>query len=107
MCFDDPRIPATTNELEGFFGAIKRYLREATGAASTATGVAQNLGPELLVAFHGARELVRELDIDPDAFDAARARIDEVERPIRQRRSYVRNLELNLGRLLARWRGDS
>jgi hypothetical protein len=105
VCFDDERIPPTTNELEGFFGAVKRYLRKATGNASTANGLAQNLGPELLVAFPEARRLIHDLEIDPEAFANARANIDEVEQPIRLRRSYVRHLELNLGRLLGRWKG--
>jgi hypothetical protein len=106
VCFDDERIPATTNEIERFFGLVKRFLRRVSGASSTATGVAQNLGPEILVAFQGAKNLaerIDELGIDPAAFAAARASIDATEQPIRQRRSYVRHLDANLERLQDRW----
>jgi hypothetical protein len=109
VCFDDPRIPPTTNELEGFFGEVKRHLRAATGAASTATSVAQNLGPEILVAYHSARTLgerLKHIEIDPAEYARARAQIEEMERPIRRRRSYVRHLEHNLERAFSRWRGS-
>lgn len=105
-CFDDPRIPATTNGLEHYFGEVKRFLRQAIGAASTAMGTAQNLGPEILMAYHGAGHLrakIEQLECAPEDYERARARIDEAERPIRLRRSYVRHLDANLERLLDRW----
>jgi hypothetical protein len=106
VCFDDARIPATTNGLEHYFGEIKRFLRQAVGAASTAMGTAQNLGPEILMAYAGAgdqRAKIEALKFTAEEYERARARIDEAERPIRQRRSYVRHLEDNLVRLMDRW----
>jgi hypothetical protein len=106
VCFDDARIPATTNGLEHYFGEVKRFLRQAIGAASTAMGTAQNLGPEILMTYAGAGDLrakVETLKFTAEEYESARARIDAAERPIRQRRSYVRHLEGNLERLLDRW----
>jgi hypothetical protein len=108
-CFDDSRIPPTTNWLEHYFGEVKRFLRQAIGAASTAMGTAQNLGPEILVAYAGADELrakIESLNFTAEDYERARARIDEAERPIRRRRSYVRHLDDNLERLLDRWAAE-
>ena len=38
-CFDDPRIPATTNDLERFFGVSKQTLRHALDCGSTSNSV--------------------------------------------------------------------
>ena len=55
VCFDDPRIPATTNALEGFFGRVKALQRRSLGAGSTTNSVVTNLGAELLVAYQYVR----------------------------------------------------
>ena len=39
VCFDDARIPATTNALERFFGDAKRVVRHADGCGSTTNEV--------------------------------------------------------------------
>ena len=53
-CFDDPRFPATTDDLEGFFGSAKRFVRGAGGCGTTTNSVATTLGADALRvrAFH-------------------------------------------------------
>src|SRR5260221_1342563 len=55
-CFDDTRIPATTNGLEGYFGVGKRMVRKAVGAGSKSNSVVTNLGEEVLLALHQVRQ---------------------------------------------------
>src|SRR5260221_6265291 len=54
-CFDDAQIPATTNQLEGYFGLGKRMVRKAVGAGSTSNSVMTNLGQEVLFALQQVR----------------------------------------------------
>jgi hypothetical protein len=110
VCFDDPRVPSTTDELEGFFGEYKAFVKRSTGRGSTANGVVQSLGSDLLVAFHDAkhrRSFPGELPVDPAAFRNARQALAEAEAPARRRRSLVRNLDDNLARLAQRWAGET
>jgi hypothetical protein len=105
-CFDDPDLLATTNQLEGFFGLGKRQARGALGAGSTTLSVVHNLGAEFLLAYHQVRSGRVDLladPIDPQAYRSARQRLDQMERPARQRRSYVRYLDRHLDNLLSRW----
>ena len=107
-CFDDPRIPATTNELEGFFGDAKRALRATLGCGSTTNSVVSNLGADALIAFHqlrrpGAIDAIVDSSPTVAAFVAARRDVDDVEQPAVRRRSRVRNLDDHLNRLRARW----
>jgi hypothetical protein len=51
-CFDDPRIPATTNLIEGFNGHGKRIIRKAVGTKSTANSLVHNLDVEFLLALN-------------------------------------------------------
>lgn len=105
VCFDDPRVPPNTNELEGFFGRAKRPLRRACGTGSTANSVAQNVGGGYLAAFALAesnRSFLDELDDTfLPRFRAARARIAAEEAPMTRRRSLVRNFDRHLARLRA------
>lgn len=109
VCFDDDRIPPTTNMLEGFFGRAKHLIRRVTGAGSTSNSVAQNLGPEFLVAFgrferNDAPNSAASTDpIDLARFDAARARIAATEAPVSRLRSLVRRFRQHLEKLSARW----
>jgi hypothetical protein len=105
-CFDDSRIPPTTNGLEGFFGGGKRAIRSAGGGASTTNSLAQNLGTPFLLAIHGAPKAaarLREQPIDLDAYRNARAALKAAETPARRRRSYVRHLDRHLQRLVPSW----
>lgn len=107
-CFDDPRIPATTNELEGFFGSAKRLVRGAAGCGSTTNSVITNLGADVLRAFHqvcqpGAMVRIASADISREAFEQARARLADVEAPATRQRSMVRSLSNRLDRLRDTW----
>jgi hypothetical protein len=108
-CFDDFRIPSTTNELEGFFGRLKRFIRMATGCGSTTNALVQNLDDEFLILF---RQAERAAKLSPEsissmfnlgAFNEARAAIDARELPARRRRSIARDLEGNLLHLFVRF----
>lgn len=108
-CFDDPRIPATTNELERFFGTSKSQLRHALGTASTAGGVAQNLGADYLMALafaltRPASKLLAELEnVTERDFEAARESVASAEQTSILRRSRRRLPQSHLDRLLKRW----
>jgi hypothetical protein len=110
VCFDDPDLPPTTNQLEGCFGRFKSTLRRALGAKSTTSSLATNLGAELLVAWHQVRGGLSpglEQSIDPQAHREVRAELHRLEQPARERRSWVRNLGRRLAGLLSRWMGSS
>ena len=82
-------------------------MRSCTGRGSTANSLAQNLGGHLLKAYGAARRsgLPAVVDgADLAAFRRARRELDAAEAPARQRRSYVRNLDGHLARLVARLR---
>ena len=107
-CFDDSRIPATSNDLEGFFGASKRVLRKLLGCGSTTNSVVSNLGEEALLAYYqmrqpGAMTKLTIMSPSPDDFYAARAKIALVEAPGILQRSMVRYLDSHLDRLLQDW----
>lgn len=107
-CFDDPRIPATTNELEGFFGAAKSLVRGAAGCGSTTNSVVTNLGADALQAYHqvsqpGAISRIASADISGEDFIRARARLSNVEAPATRQRSMVRSLRRRLGDLRDAW----
>jgi hypothetical protein len=106
FCFDDPALPATTNQLEGFFGLCKRMARRALGTGSTTHSLVHNLDAEVLLAWHQVRaghaDHLGE-GIDLDAYRRARQALRQQEQPARQRRSFVRHLDHHLDHLLARW----
>lgn len=107
-CFDDERIPATTNELEGFFGTAKRLVRGAGGCGSTTNSVVTNLGADALRAFHqvqqpGAMSRIAAAAVSQEEFMRARARVAEVEAPATRQRSMVRSLQGRLDHLREAW----
>jgi hypothetical protein len=107
-CFDDARIPATTNALEGFFGSIKAKLRSTLGARSTTNSAVANLGADLLITYHqlgqdDAMADVRSPPATPDEFSAQRKRLNQEEAPAVRRRSLVRNFKQHLERLRKGW----
>jgi hypothetical protein len=109
-CFDDPRIPATTNGLEGFFGSSKHVLRQALGCGSTTNSVVTNLGPEALVGYHqmqqpGALADILNMSSSPEDFRAARDKIALEEAPGIQQRSMVRNFDHHVDQLRKSWFG--
>jgi hypothetical protein len=109
-CFDDHRIPATTNDLEGFFGASKHALRRGLGCGSTTNSVVSNLSAEALVAYHqmqqpGALAELANLTSSQNDFLEARAMINRGEAPGIRQRSMVRHLDRHVNRLRQRWFG--
>jgi hypothetical protein len=69
-----------------------------------------NLGAEVLLAYQQVRaghlHLLAE-PIDPHAYRRARRDLENLERPARQRRSFVRHLDRHLSDLLSRWLAPS
>jgi hypothetical protein len=107
-CFDDDRIPATTNDLERFNGDSKGALRQSLGCGSTTNSVVTNLGDEALLAWQQLRQTGPPdpnafASTTPEAFRAARARIANKEAPAVARRSMVRHLATRLDYLRAKW----
>lgn len=111
VCFDDSRIPATTNGLEGFFGDAKAAVRRSLRAGSTTNSVVSNLGEEFLVAFRYVRRGPRQAALagvrTPSAsvkeFDERRNALRKNEQAGVRRRSLVRRFTHHLARLLGAW----
>ncbi len=109
-CFDDARIPSTSNDLEGFFGVSKQVLRQALGSGSTSNSVVSNLGADALLSFHqmqqlGAMQNLLEVPLSASAFLSARSKLSAREAPMIRQRSMVRYLDRHLSRLNQRWFG--
>ena len=106
-CSTDPRIPTTTNGLEGFFGGIKYKLRKALGRGSTQGSPMHNLDFALLPLMpasgkrsSSAGRPCPQITFDPQAYRQARKSLDQQEQPAKQRRSWVRSLVDRLARLV-------
>ena len=107
-CFDDPRIPATSNGIERFFGGAKQTLRRAGGCGSTTNSVVTNLGAEALGAYQYVRQVgtptaAETAAYSPADFRAARARLARHEAPAIRQRSRVRHLPRRLDELRTAW----
>ena len=107
QCFDDARIPATTNGLEGYFGVGKRVVRKAVGAGSTTNSVVTNLGEEVLIALQQVQRAAKGIEftgpLDLPAYQKARADLEKMEQPARLRRSQAREPSKHIRNLLDRW----
>lgn len=111
-CYDDPRIPQTSNVLEGLNGAGKHNLRRCAGRGSTANGPGSSYGRMYMyaVALHAYMPQA-EIDallceaIDPRQFHEARRLLDEVRAPAARRRSILRDPDKHLAEILQRWHG--
>lgn len=109
-CYDDPRIPHTSNDIEGQNGTLKHHLRKVTGRASTAGGPMET-APELLVpAIDAIRRKGAAIalasahpPVDPAAYAAARLKLARLREPARQYRSIQRNPQKHLTRALSHW----
>jgi hypothetical protein len=112
-CYDDPRIPQTTNALEGKHGVGKHHVRKALGRASTTGGPVETAGEFFvgaidLVRRHGARALFSDLDVsDHRRYLAARRELARLREPARRYRSIQRDHEAHLQAALTRWRSRS
>lgn len=110
-CFDDSRIPATTNGLERFFGVSKQTLRHALGCGSTTNSVLTNLGAEALAALQHVRQIGTPTAAEiaahsPADFLAARSRLAGLEVLAIRQRSRVRHLARCLDDLRTAWFGS-
>ena len=111
-CYDDPRIPQTSNALEGLNGAGKHNLRRCAGRGSTANGAGSSYGRMYMyaVALHAFMPqaqidaLLCE-DIDLEHFHESRRLLEEIRAPAARRRSILRNPDKHLAQILQRWHG--
>ena len=108
-CYDDSRIPHTTNDIEAQHGVLKRHLRKVHGRGSTSGGTAESLGEILVGAIdavkrRGARCAFHDLDtVDPTAYAAARAELRRLREPARRYRSIQRDPAKHLEEALRLW----
>lgn len=111
-CYDDPRIPQTSNALEGLNGSGKHNLRRCAGRCSTANGPGSSYGRMYMyaVALHACmpkeeiEALLRDA-IDPEKYRESRALLDEIRGPAARRRSILRNPDKHLAEILRKWHG--
>jgi len=111
-CYDDPRIPGTSNALESLNGSGKHNLRRCAGRASTANGPGSSCGRMYMfaVALHA---YMPQADIDAllsghfdaEAFRHACTLLEEIRAPAARRRSMLRNPDKCLSAILNRWHG--
>ncbi len=104
-CYDDSRIPQTTNELEGGHGVHKHHIRKVTGRRSTTGGPTETAG-ELVACAIDAMKPGRRLhfaSVDPVAYAAARRELARLREPARRYRSVQRAPEKHVAAALARW----
>ena len=107
--YDHPKIPRTTNSIEGFFGSSKRSVRSTSGRASTAGSKMDSCGESALQALALTRimpkaELEQHLHDVPDtAFVIGKRHLLRLREPSRDRRSIQRRLADFLDRTLAEW----
>ena len=108
-CYDDPRIPRTTNELEGSFGSSKRGVRQRTGRKSTSGGKLESAGEvvvrvEALLGVMSPPELQQHLlAVPPERYLKSKGRLRHLQHPARERRSIQRNPEGYLDGVLKEW----
>lgn len=108
-CYDDPRIPRTSNELEGSFGSSKRGVRQRTGRKSTSGGKIESAGEvvvrvEALLRVMSRTELEQHLvAVSPERYAQSKRRLRDVQGPARERRSIQRNLDGYLDGVLKAW----
>jgi hypothetical protein len=112
-CYDDVRIPQTSNTLESINGGGKMNLRRCAGRASTANGPGSSSGRAHMfgTALHRAMPadevdaILRQYSI-PD-YREAKKTLDRARQPSSQRRSFLRNPIASLRKILAKWSNKS
>lgn len=107
--YDDPRIPRTTNGLEGFFGSSKNGIRRTTGRMSTAGGKFESCG-EAVVRIQALLQTMppdalaqRLAAVAPQSYRESKRRLRRLQHPARERRSIQRNPQRYLDRVLDEW----
>jgi hypothetical protein len=109
-CYDDPRIPNTSNLLEGLNGTAKQNLRRCAGRTCTAHGPGSSCGSFYMlgVALHAVlppdeiQQLIQSYD--PELFRSAKKTLEQTRQPAHKRRSMLRNPEKHLAQILANWK---
>ena len=110
-CYDDPRIPQTTNTLEGVNGDGKRNLRRCGGRSSTANGPGTSCGRAYMTAVTlnaclSAAEIEAMLAlVKTEDYRNERRLLDQVRAPSSRRRAMLRNPSRYLSGVLERWKG--
>lgn len=104
-CYDLPDLPRTNNALEQFFNAVKQHSRRVHGRRSTSGGPLESLAPLLLELWtHLGEEepMLAELlhGLDPKRLAEARAELEGLAGPARERRSILRKPKAHLSRAL-------
>lgn len=108
-CYDDPRIPQTSNRIEEVFGKGKRILRACSGRKSTAVGPGSTGGSFFLftVAFHEMTTRQEREEFlkrySREEYEAARARQKVIREAEGRRRRYARNPDAVLDSIAQRW----
>ncbi len=110
-CYDDPRIPHTSNGIESLNGLGKDNLRRCGGRTTTASGPGSSYGRSYMfgVALSACLTLA-ELDamlraVGPEEYREARALIEDIHAPAYRRRAFLRQPDKHLAEILARWKG--
>ena len=108
-CYDDPRIPHTSNAIEHTFGKGKRLLRACGGRKSTAVGPGSAGGSFFLftVAFHSTTSRVERdallMQYSKEEYRAARIKQAAIRRPEAKRRQFARSPDAVLDRIAENW----
>ena len=108
-CYDDPRIPQTSNQLEGKHGVGKRHNRKVTGRSSTSGGPMETAGEFHAVALDAVhRKTVSRaaLAAVSDAeYSASRETLRVLGERSRRYRSIQRDPQKNLDRIVREFEG--
>lgn len=104
-CYDDSRIPQTTNELEGNHGTHKHHIRKVTGRRSTTGGPTETAAEFVTCAIDVLKpeRRLRTASVDPVAYAAARLELARLREPARRYRSVQRAPEKHVAAALGRW----
>jgi len=109
-CYDDRRIPHTSNDLENLNGLGKDNLRRCGGRTTTASGPGSSWGRTYMFGVALNACLTRtDLDamlcaVGREEYREARALIEEIHEPAYRRRAMLRKPDKYLARILARWK---
>jgi hypothetical protein len=110
-CYDDQRIPQTSNDIESLNGLGKDNLRRCAGRTTTASGPGSSYGRAYMFAVAlNACVAPAELDamlsaVGREEYRKARALIEEIHEPAHRRRAFLRKPGRHLAEILARWKG--
>jgi len=108
-CYDDPRIPQTTNGLENINGLGKQNLRRCGGRKSTANGPGSSYGRAYMFGVV-LNACLTQAEIDAllqevtrEQYREARDLIDQIHAPAARRRAMLRDPDKYLAGILERW----